>query len=126
MTVQHTGHFRALHAKFLGKQIIHPSQILPVSASFTPPPEKIDWARYVHGITLSHAQTDKRKKNDLEKRSDLRTASLGNMEHLHHAIRRVMSAYETPNQDGAFVLDGKMIDMPSVKQAQNILTRCSL
>ncbi|XP_035710196.1 citramalyl-CoA lyase, mitochondrial isoform X2 [Folsomia candida] len=33
------------HMGFTGKQIIHPGQVLPCQEAFTPPPEKIEWAR---------------------------------------------------------------------------------
>ncbi len=32
---------------FAGKLCIHPAQLAPVTAAFTPPPERVDWARRV-------------------------------------------------------------------------------
>jgi citrate lyase beta subunit len=68
---------------FAGKQIIHPNQVEPVQAAFTPSDEAIDYAR------------------------------------------RVVEMFEASQQEGkgAYALDGKMIDMPLVKAAQNVLER---
>lgn len=38
---------RAVRGGFGGKLCIHPAQVAAVHAAFTPPPEKIDWARRV-------------------------------------------------------------------------------
>jgi citrate lyase beta subunit len=68
---------------FSGKQIIHPAQVEPVQAAFTPDDEAI-----------AHA-------------------------------RRLVEAFEAHQAEGAgaFALDGKMIDMPLVKNAQKVLDR---
>ena len=68
---------------FVGKQIIHPNQVGPVQAAFTPADEAIAYAR------------------------------------------RVVATFEASQQEGkgAYALDGKMIDMPLVKSAQNVLAR---
>jgi citrate lyase subunit beta-like protein len=68
---------------FVGKQIIHPNQVEPVQAAFTPSNEAITYAQ------------------------------------------RVVANFEASQQEGkgAYALDGKMIDMPLVKAAQNVLAR---
>ncbi|MBI3173735.1 MAG: CoA ester lyase [Chloroflexi bacterium] len=68
---------------FSGKQIIHPAQVGPVQAAFTPSDESIAYAR------------------------------------------RVVETFETNQQEGkgAYALDGRMIDMPLLKNAQKVLDR---
>ncbi|HEY5901766.1 MAG TPA: CoA ester lyase [Anaerolineales bacterium] len=68
---------------FSGKQIIHPAQVGPVQAAFTPSDEAIAYAR------------------------------------------RVVETFEASQKDGkgAYALDGKMIDMPLLKNAQKVLER---
>jgi citrate lyase beta subunit len=68
---------------FAGKQIIHPAQVEPVQAAFTPGDEAIAYAR------------------------------------------RVVETFEASQREGkgAYALDGKMIDMPLLKSAQNVLER---
>ncbi len=68
---------------FTGKQIIHPAQVEPVQAAFTPGAEAIAQARrIVEGLEASQVEGK-----------------------------------------GAFALDGKMIDMPLVKNARKVLDR---
>jgi citrate lyase beta subunit len=68
---------------FVGKQIIHPAQVEPVQAAFTPGDEAIAYAR------------------------------------------RVVETFEANQKEGkgAYALDGKMIDMPLLKNAQKVLER---
>jgi citrate lyase beta subunit len=68
---------------FAGKQIIHPAQVRPVQAAFTPNEQAIAYAR------------------------------------------RVVETFEANQKDGkgAYALDGKMIDMPLLKNAQKVLDR---
>ena len=68
---------------FSGKQIIHPNQVEPVQAAFTPSDEAIEYAQ------------------------------------------RVVRAFSASQKEGkgAFALDGKMIDMPLLKNAQKVLDR---
>ncbi len=68
---------------FTGKQIIHPAQVEPVQAAFTPSPEAIAYAL------------------------------------------RVVETFEANQKagKGAYDLDGKMIDMPLLKNAQKVLDR---
>ena len=68
---------------FSGKQIIHPNQVAPVQAAFTPSDEALAYAR------------------------------------------RVIETFEANQQEGkgAYALDGKMIDMPLVKNAQKVMER---
>ncbi|MBI5297835.1 MAG: CoA ester lyase [Chloroflexi bacterium] len=68
---------------FTGKQIIHPAQVGPVQAAFTPSNEAIAYAR------------------------------------------RVVETFEANQKEGkgAYALDGKMIDMPLLKNAQKVLDR---
>jgi citrate lyase subunit beta-like protein len=68
---------------FSGKQTIHPNQVAPVQAAFTPDDESVARAR------------------------------------------RLVEAFEAYQKEGtgAFALDGRMIDMPLVKAAQNVLAR---
>ncbi|HSL27636.1 MAG TPA: CoA ester lyase [Anaerolineales bacterium] len=68
---------------FSGKQIIHPGQVEPVQAAFTPSDEAIEYAQ------------------------------------------RVVRAFTASQKEGkgAFALDGKMIDMPLLKNAQKVLDR---
>ena len=68
---------------FSGKQIIHPGQVEPVQAAFTPSDEAIEYAQ------------------------------------------RVVRAFAASQKEGkgAFALDGKMIDMPLLKNAQKVLDR---
>jgi len=68
---------------FTGKQIIHPAQVGPVQAAFTPSDEAIAYAR------------------------------------------RVVETFEANQREGkgAYALDGKMIDMPLLKNAQKVLDR---
>lgn len=70
---------------FSGKQIIHPNQVDPVQAAFTPSREAI------------------------------------------HNAQRLMAAYQqhTESGIGAFVIDGKMIDAPTIKIAERILNLAS-
>jgi citrate lyase beta subunit len=68
---------------FSGKQTIHPNQVAPVQAAFTPDDESVARAR------------------------------------------RLVAAFEAHQNEGtgAFALDGRMIDMPLVKAARNVLAR---
>ncbi len=68
---------------FSGKQIIHPAQVEPVQAAFTPSDQAIAYAR------------------------------------------RLVEAFEANQQAGrgAFALDGRMIDMPLLRNAQKVLER---
>ena len=68
---------------FAGKQIIHPAQVEPVQAAFTPSEAAIAEAR------------------------------------------RIVETFEASQQagKGAYALDGKMIDMPLLKNAQKVLER---
>ena len=68
---------------FAGKQIIHPAQVGPVQAAFTPSEEAIAYAR------------------------------------------RVVETFDANQKEGkgAYALDGKMIDMPLLKNAQKVLER---
>ncbi len=68
---------------FTGKQVIHPAQVGPVQAAFTPSDEAIAYAR------------------------------------------RVVETFEANQKEGkgAYALDGKMIDMPLLKNAQKVLDR---
>lgn len=68
---------------FSGKQIIHPAQVEPVQAAFTPSDEAIAYAR------------------------------------------RVVETFEAHQSEGkgAYELDGKMIDLPLLKNAQKVLER---
>ena len=74
---------RAMQMGYTGKQAIHPRQVEPIAAVFTPTDEAI-----------SDAQ-------------------------------RLMDAYNEheANGRGVFALDGKMIDMPLVRAAENVLAR---
>lgn len=68
---------------YSGKQIIHPAQVEPVQAAFTPDEEAIAQAK------------------------------------------RIVAGFQASQKDGrgAFALDGKMIDMPLLKNAQKVLER---
>jgi citrate lyase beta subunit len=68
---------------YSGKQIIHPAQVEPVQAAFTPNDE-----------TIAHA-------------------------------KRIVETFEASQKEGkgAYSLDGKMIDMPLLKNAQKALER---
>ena len=68
---------------FAGKQVIHPAQVEPVQAAFTPSEEAIAYAR------------------------------------------RVVETFEAHQGEGkgAYELDGKMIDLPLLKNAQKVLER---
>ena len=68
---------------FTGKQIIHPAQVEPVQAAFTP-----------NDDAIAHA-------------------------------KRIVDTFEASQKagKGAYALDGKMIDMPLVKNAQKVLDR---
>jgi citrate lyase beta subunit len=68
---------------FSGKQIIHPSQVEPVQAAFTPGDDAIARAR------------------------------------------RIVAGFEANQKEGkgAFALDGKMIDMPLLRNAETVLER---
>ncbi|MDK1081185.1 MAG: CoA ester lyase [Anaerolineae bacterium] len=68
---------------YSGKQVIHPNQIAPVQAAFTPDDESIAYAL------------------------------------------RLVAAFETHQKEGkgAFALDGQMIDMPLLKNAEKVLAR---
>ncbi|PAA56254.1 hypothetical protein BOX15_Mlig027948g1, partial [Macrostomum lignano] len=68
---------------FTGKQIIHPSQLEPCHAAFSPVTSRVAWA-----------------------------------ERLCEEFERHSSAGA-----GAFVFDGQMIDMPTVRQAQSLLAQ---
>ena len=70
---------------FTGKQAIHPNQIDPIIAAFSPSAEQIEYARRIVDGFEAHSLQGK----------------------------------------GAFSLDNKMIDMPVVKWAQNILLQHS-
>lgn len=74
---------QAAQMGFTGKLAIHPAQVEPITAAFTPTDEAIT------------------------------------------AARRLVQAYEIHQQNGAgvFVLDGRMIDTPMLRAAQNILAR---
>lgn len=66
---------------YTGKQIIHPGQIEIVQKSFSPSPQKVEWAESLMAAFNQHQVDGK----------------------------------------GAFVFRNTMIDMPTMKQAQNIL-----
>lgn len=68
---------------FTGKQIIHPAQVVPVQAAFTPGAQAIAEAQ------------------------------------------RIVDGFEASQKEGrgAFALDGRMIDMPLVKNARKVLDR---
>ena len=68
---------------YTGKQIIHPAQVEPVQAAFTP-----------------------------------------NNEAIAHA-KQIVETFEARQKEGkgAYALDGKMIDMPFLKNAQKVLDR---
>lgn len=68
---------------YTGKQVIHPAQVEPVQAAFTPDDEAIAQAK------------------------------------------RIVAGFEASQSEGrgAFALDGKMIDMPLLKNAQKVLER---
>src|SRR5512143_3477933 len=68
---------------FMGNQIIHPAQVGPVQAAFTPSDEAIAYSR------------------------------------------RVVETFEASQKEGrgAYALDGRMIDMPLLKNAQKVLDR---
>jgi citrate lyase beta subunit len=68
---------------YSGKQIIHPAQVEPVQAAFTPDAEAIAYAK------------------------------------------RIVETFEASQKEGrgAYSLDGKMIDMPLLKNAQKVLER---
>jgi citrate lyase subunit beta-like protein len=68
---------------YSGKQIIHPAQVEPVQAAFTPGPEAV-----------AHA-------------------------------KRIVETFEEAQRSGAgaYALDGRMIDMPLVKNARKVLER---
>jgi len=68
---------------FSGKQVVHPNQVAPVQAAFTPSDESIAYAKSLVEAFESHQQEGR----------------------------------------GAFALDGKMIDMPLLKNAQKVLER---
>lgn len=68
---------------FSGKQVVHPNQVAPVQAAFTPSDESIASAKSLVEAFESHQQEGR----------------------------------------GAFALDGKMIDMPLLKNAQKVLER---
>lgn len=68
---------------YTGKQIIHPRQVEPVQAAYTPSAEAIDHARRVVEAAAQNQQAGA----------------------------------------GAFVLDGKMVDMPVVRAAERIIDR---
>jgi citrate lyase beta subunit len=74
---------RAMQMGYVGKQAIHPRQIEPIAAVFTPTEEAIA------------------------------------------AAQRLVDAYANHQQNGigAFALDGKMVDTPILKAAQNVLAR---
>ncbi len=74
---------RALHMGFSGKQAIHPRQIEPIEAVFTPDSAAIESAR------------------------------------------RLVDAYREHQQQGqgVFAYEGKMIDMPLLRAAENVLAR---
>jgi citrate lyase beta subunit len=68
---------------YTGKQVIHPAQVGPVQAAFTPDEEAVA------------------------------------------AARKLVEAFEIHRKEGrgAFALDGRMIDLPLVRAAQNVLAR---
>ncbi|HTX92673.1 MAG TPA: CoA ester lyase [Anaerolineales bacterium] len=68
---------------YTGKQVIHPNQVAPVQAAFTP-----------DGTAIAEA-------------------------------KRLVDAFEAHQKDGrgAFAVDGKMIDMPLMRAARNVLAR---
>jgi citrate lyase subunit beta-like protein len=70
---------------YTGKQVIHPSQVVPVQKAFTPDPQSIDRARQIVNAYQEHLVIGK----------------------------------------GAFVLNGKMVDMPVVKAAERLLARAA-
>jgi citrate lyase beta subunit len=71
---------------FTGKQIIHPAQVGPVQAAFTPSPEEVQNAT---------------------------------------ALLEAFKAHQAVGK-GAFEFEGKMVDMPVIRRAQNILSRAGI
>lgn len=70
---------RARQRGFTGKIAIHPAQVAPINAAFTPSEEELSWSR------------------------------------------RVVELFESNPGLGTVGLDGKMLDMPHLKQAQRVL-----
>ena len=68
---------------YSGKQVVHPAQVQPVQAAFTPNDDAIAYAK------------------------------------------RIVETFEASQKErhGAYALDGKMIDMPVLKNAQKVLAR---
>lgn len=71
---------------YVGKQIIHPNQIIPVQESFTPSQKELEQAK------------------------------------------RVVDAFEDHQSQGtgSFALDGRLVDMPVVRLAQQVIERAKL
>jgi citrate lyase beta subunit len=77
---------QAVYMGFTGKLAIHPRQVGPIQAAFTPSAAEIEHAQHLIAAFAEHQAAG----------------------------------------TGAFVLDGKMVDMPMVRAAEMVLARARL
>ncbi|KAJ6660895.1 hypothetical protein lerEdw1_017052, partial [Lerista edwardsae] len=94
---------------FTGKQVIHPNQVAVVQEQFSPSPEKIKWAQELISAFEDHQR--------LGKQSIKTNPSLQFSFPEVFFKKLIFSVLQ-----GAFTFRGSMIDMPLLKQAQNIVT----
>ncbi|XP_074185592.1 citramalyl-CoA lyase, mitochondrial isoform X2 [Rhinolophus sinicus] len=134
---------------FTGKQVIHPNQIAVVQEQFSPSPEKIKWAEELIAAFKEHQQLGKRATGERtggirrELLQDfppfriwkinptgcpghrvpppLRPCSEAGLKGPSEAVQQAQIVTAFSSQ-GAFTFQGSMIDMPLLKQAQNIVT----
>lgn len=87
---------------YTGKQIIHPGQIDIVQEAFLPSKEKIKWAKGLIDAFNEHQ-------------------TIGKVSFKHFSYDRNLIVALFQSIQGAFVYKNQMIDMPTVKQALNVI-----
>lgn len=85
---------------YTGKQVIHPGQVPVVQEAFLPNERQIEWARGLLEAFESHQKS-------------------GKVRFLYLLLKAVL--FVDVSFQGAFTYRGSMIDMPTMKQAQNII-----
>uniref|UniRef100_A0A8C4V920 Citramalyl-CoA lyase, mitochondrial n=1 Tax=Falco tinnunculus TaxID=100819 RepID=A0A8C4V920_FALTI len=115
---------------FTGKQVIHPNQIAVVQEQFSPSPEKIKWAQELISAFEEHQRLGKPALTEAYSDQAEGSQRLCTYKPLccvvlpaqPYSAGQPKRWYSSHALQGAFTFHGSMIDMPLLKQAQNIVT----
>ena len=88
---------------YAGKQIIHPDQIAPVQAAYSPSAKRI---AYAEGVLAAYELAE----------TEVKTGDLPPLGTAHPPVQG----------KGAFTYEDQMIDKPTIKQCQNVLAMVKL